>query len=112
MCNYASTLRRMGELSLAASWFMRSLTASPGRAAVMASLAFTLHLQRKFSEAIRWYHAALAVNPRLAMASELLTLALDDVTQFEEAIDDGDSSNGEGGSSSNSGQQAVEMAVG
>ena len=83
--NYATALRKAGNLDDALEWYQRSLSLGPLKPAILAAIGFTHHLARRFDEAVVYYHQALSIEPKYTFCSEMLTHAMDDMFQYESA---------------------------
>jgi len=81
--NFATVLRKLSRLTEAIFWYKRCLSVSPTRATVLASIGFTLHLDRRFAEAVVYYHQALSLQPKYTFCTELLNQAMEDHFKFE-----------------------------
>ena len=76
--NYATALRKSDRLGEALSWYNRCLCLSPSDPNTHASIAFTLHLMRRFDEAVSAYHRALALQPTFTFCIDMLNRAMVD----------------------------------
>lgn len=82
--NYATVLRKLNRLDDALLWYNRCLSLAPLKSLTLASIAFTLHLGRKFEEAITYYQQALSLDPKLTFASDMLQQVMNDMKNYEE----------------------------
>ena len=76
--NYATALRKSDRLEEALVWYHRCLGLSPSDPNTHASIAFTLHLLRRFDDAISSYHRALAMQPTFTFCIDMLNRAMSD----------------------------------
>ena len=76
--NYATALRKCDRLEEALSWYDRCLSLSPSDPNTHASIAFTLHLMRRFDDAVSAYHKALALQPTFTFCIDMLNRAMVD----------------------------------
>ena len=76
--NYATALRKSDRLEEALSWYDRCLCLSPSDPNTHASIAFTLHLMRRFDDAVSAYHRALALQPTFTFCIDMLNRAMVD----------------------------------
>ena len=65
---YGSTLRDLGQDSLAVVMSLRALAIEPGRAITLVQLGLIAIVDRKLPEAGRWLDSAVAVDPTFAFA--------------------------------------------
>lgn len=80
--NYATALRKCDRLEEALSWYDRCLSLSPSDPNTHASIAFTLHLMRRFDDAVSAYHRALALQPTFTFCIDMLNRAMVDSCEY------------------------------
>ena len=76
----------MKRLDDALLWYDRCLSVKPHCATTHALRGFTLHLQGCFDEAIDTYHRALTLQPSNIFCTDMLTKALNDITNFNSNV--------------------------